>query len=148
MAKEYNNRRSPRSRNSAPRQLMVIAVTFLLGYMAASYFDVEAISKWVNAQVLAHHEMKKEPIKSQAQAAIPPKPKFEFYTLLTNEKAPGSQASTNATAAAQPASVANPTVSANAPTSSATTTSPAPTSAPTSAIVKTTTTRNQLPLVA
>jgi cell division protein FtsN len=113
MAKEYNNRRSHRSRNSAPRQFLVIAVTFILGYVAASFFDAEVISQWVNAQVLAHHEMKKEPVKPQAHAAIPPKPKFEFYTLLANEKTPGSQSSTNATAGTHAASVASNNTNAN-----------------------------------
>lgn len=141
MAKEYNNRRSPRSRNSVPRQFLAIAVTFILGYLAASFFDVEIISQWVNAQVLAHHEMKKEPTKPQAQAAIPPKPKFEFYTLLTNEKTSSAQPSANA--AAQAAAVANNTTHVNSNVPASVTSAAAQTlgsaSNPASAAVKTTT---------
>lgn len=111
MAKEYGNRRSSRSRGGAPHQFLVITFTFLLGYLTASFFDIEIISNWLNSQVLAHHEMKKEPAKPAAQrAAIPPKPKFEFYTLLTNEKTPGSQPNTNSAASTQPTANAAATV--------------------------------------
>ncbi|PWY55145.1 cell division protein FtsN [Legionella qingyii] len=111
MAKEYGNRRSSRSRSAGPHQFLVITLTFLLGYLTASFFDIETVSQWVNSQVLAHHEIKKEAPKPGAQhAAIPPKPKFEFYTLLTNEKVPNSQTNANSAASVQPAAtVATPT---------------------------------------
>lgn len=97
MGREYSTKRSGRAHTSAPQQILVMAVCFLLGYFTATVFDVDAISHWVNSQVLAHHEARKEAPKPQAerQAAIPPKPKFEFYTLLTNEKTPGSQQAAN-----------------------------------------------------
>lgn len=99
MARDYGNRRSSRPRNSAPHQLLVVIVTFLLGYLTASVVDIQTISHWMNTQVLAHHEAKPEPVKSTPQhAQVPPKPKFEFYTLLANEKVPGSaQAGSGAT---------------------------------------------------
>lgn len=123
MAKEYGNRRSSRSRGSAPHQFLVITLTFLLGYLAASFFNFEMLSRWVNTQVLAHHETKKEPSKSEAQhAAVPPKPKFEFYTLLTNEKVPSSQPNTNAAVSAQPQPAANASPTATAATSVSTAT--------------------------
>ncbi|MGL5742773.1 MAG: SPOR domain-containing protein [Legionella sp.] len=106
MAKEYGNRRSSRSRSSAPGQFLLVIVTFLLGYLTASFLDIGTVSSWVNTQVLARREARKEPVKPTQQAAIPPKPKFEFYTLLTNEKVPNSQPSTNS--AAQPVTAANP----------------------------------------
>lgn len=119
MAREYSNKRTSRQRGSAPHQFLVIVVTFLLGYLTASLFDVETIGHWMNTQVLAHHEVKKQPIKAEAQQAqIPPKPKFEFYTLLANEKAGGAAQSnpnvahTAKVAHANPAQVANPTKSA------------------------------------
>ncbi|HHF7373079.1 SPOR domain-containing protein [Legionella bozemanae] len=115
MTKEYGNRRSSRSRSSAPHQLLVSTFTFLLGYLTASFFDIETVSHWVNSQVLAHQEIKKEPAKPESQrAVIPPKPKFEFYTLLTNEKVPSSQANANSAPSAQPA--ANAAASASTPT--------------------------------
>lgn len=101
MGREYSNRRPAKARSSAPHQLLVITITFLLGYLTATVFDLETVTRWVNAQVLAHNDVNKEAAKphAQQQAAIPPKPKFEFYTLLTNEKASNSQAVAKPTAA-------------------------------------------------
>ena len=91
MARDYGTRRTARQRRAAPQQLLVVAVTFLLGYLTASYFDIETVSHWLNTQVLASHEAKPAPIKSVAQnSQLTPKPKFEFYTLLANEKGGGS----------------------------------------------------------
>jgi cell division protein FtsN len=100
-----------------------MAVCFLLGYFTATVFDVDAISHWVNSQVLAHHEARKEAPKPQPerQAAIPPKPKFEFYTLLTNEKTPNSQQAANNAAAARPAATTTTAATATAPNATATT---------------------------
>lgn len=108
MAREYSNKRSSRQRGSAPQQFLVIIVTFLLGYLTASIFDFGTISHWINTQVLAHHQEKKEPTKAAQQAPIPPKPKFEFYTLLANEKA-GGTTQPNANSTANRAAPASPT---------------------------------------
>jgi len=98
MAIDYGTRRSLRSKKRSPHQFLVITVVFLLGYFAASVFDVESVTHWLNTQVLAHHAIKKEVAKSEAQhTELPPKPKFEFYTLLANEKVSGSQSNTNTT---------------------------------------------------
>lgn len=87
MARDYGNKRATRQRGSAPRQLLVIIVTFLTGYLTATFFDVQTISTWMNTQVLANHEKQQQASKPESQQAqIPPKPKFEFYTLLANEK--------------------------------------------------------------
>lgn len=98
MARQYGNKRSSRQRGSAPQQFLVVIVTFLLGYLTASVFDVETISHWMNTQVLAHQQVKQQqPIKAEKQQAqLPPKPKFEFYTLLANEKAAGTTTQSNA----------------------------------------------------
>lgn len=123
MAREYSNKRSSRSRGGAPH-LLVITVIFLLGYLAASFFDFETVSHWVNTQVLAYHEMKKVPAKPETpkQAVNPPKPKFEFYTLLANEKTAGSQPNNHA--ATQPATAnANPVTTVQ-PTTANTNTAP------------------------
>ena len=123
MTREYGNRRSSRSRSSAPHQLLVSTFTFLLGYLTASFFDIETISHWVNSQVLAHQEIKKESVKPEAQrTVIPPKPKFEFYTLLANEKVPSSQANANSTASVQPSANAAASVTTSTiPTASTST---------------------------
>lgn len=118
MARNYSNKRSSRQNGSAPHQFLVVIVTFLLGYFTASVFDLKTISHWMNTQVLAHHEVKEQPINSTAQQAqIPPKPKFEFYTLLANEKAGGvTQSKVNA--AANHAANAPAPVPSTQPTSS------------------------------
>ncbi len=91
MAKDYGNRRAAR-RNRGPHQFLVIIVTFLFGYITASFLDVQTISQWVNTQVLAQHDDEKAPTKvAQEHKQVPPKPKFEFYTLLANERGPASQ---------------------------------------------------------
>lgn len=109
MARDYGNKRSSRQRGGAPHQFLVIIVTFLLGYLTASFFDVQTVSNWMNTQVLAHHDVKQEPVKAEAQhAKLPPKPKFEFYTLLANEKgATQPNAGTNTAAAAHQAQTAS-----------------------------------------
>jgi cell division protein FtsN len=112
MARNYSNKRSSRQSGSTPHQFLVVIVTFLLGYLTATIFDVETISHWMNTQVLAHHEVKQQPTKPGIQQAqIPPKQKFEFYTLLANEKV-GGATQTNVNAAANHTSApASPTQS-------------------------------------
>jgi cell division protein FtsN len=97
MARQYGNKRSSRQRGSVPQQFLVVIVTFLLGYLTASVFDVGTISHWINTQVLAYQQEKQQPVKAEKQQAqLPPKPKFEFYTLLANEKVAGTTTQSNA----------------------------------------------------
>jgi cell division protein FtsN len=96
MARDYGNRRPGRQRSSSPQHFLVLIVTFVLGYASATFFDFKQLSHWVNKQVLAIPEAKQEVAKAEPHAAqVPPKPKFEFYTLLANEKVP-SQANAGA----------------------------------------------------
>ncbi|MFT4058101.1 MAG: SPOR domain-containing protein [Legionella sp.] len=118
MGRQYNNRQSTRTHASAPNQFLVMTITFLLGYFVATVCDLETITNWINTQILAHHEGEKapaQPQEAQRQAAIPPKPKFEFYTLLANEKVPNSEkpaAATHSTAV-QTAAVNTATTTVN-----------------------------------
>ncbi|HAT1595829.1 TPA: SPOR domain-containing protein [Legionella pneumophila] len=103
MAKDYGNRRTSR-RNKGPHQFLVIIVTFLFGYLTASFFDIQMISQWVSTQVLAYYDAEKAPTKvAQEHKQVPPKPKFEFYTLLANERGPVSQAANQQNTANHPA---------------------------------------------
>jgi len=98
MARDYGNKRPARRSSGAPQQFLVIVVTFVFGYLTASVFDINTVSHWLNTQVLAGHEQNPNPVKSESQhSQIPPKPKFEFYTLLANEKNAGVQANANPT---------------------------------------------------
>lgn len=97
MAREYSSRRPSKAQRSAPRQFLVVTITFLLGYLTATVFDAETLTRWINAQVTAHQETNNVHEKPQApqQAKLPPKPKFEFYTLLANDKAAAPQPATS-----------------------------------------------------
>lgn len=119
MARDYGTRRTARPKNNPPNQFLVVVVTFLLGYLTASIFDMQTISHWMNTQVLASHD-KPEPVKKVAQnPAVPPKPKFEFYTLLANDKGntAGQAAKTTTTTQATPTTTAaQTTVATTSPT--------------------------------
>lgn len=99
MGRKYKNKQTSKQSGGAPHQLLVIIVTFLLGYFTAVVFDIGTVSHWVNTQVLSH---KTEPRKApkEEQAAISAKPKFEFYTLLANEKTAASNQASQANAQA------------------------------------------------
>lgn len=115
MARDYGNKRTSRQRGGA-QQFLVIIVTFLLGYLTASVFDVTTISQWLNTQVLAQHA-KQAPAKSEPHVQIPPKPKFEFYTLLANEKGatqPNTHAANHAAATVKASAQATPTATGTA----------------------------------
>lgn len=124
MGREYHNKRHvQRGRSNALSQLLVIVITFILGYLTAAVVDIQTVSHWVSAQVLAHTEVAKAVSAPQhpEQAVILPKPKFEFYTLLTNEKGANTQAPTSrsGTASSKPtaalvAQAANATSAATA----------------------------------
>lgn len=89
MAREYAYRRPNAKKRPAPHGFLTIAFSFLLGYLAAYLFDAEHLRQFVNKQVLASDPPKPAPVKPVAKKAepAPTKPKFEFYTLLANEKA-------------------------------------------------------------
>lgn len=88
MTRDYGRRPPVRQRSNAPQQVLIIAFSFVLGYFTATVFDVEKLTSFMNTQVLASHEDKPKPQKPVPthEAQLPPKPKFEFYTLLANEK--------------------------------------------------------------
>lgn len=113
MARDYGTRRTVKKRSSAPQQFLVVIVTFFLGYLTATVFDVQKISHWMNTQVL-EHEVKPEPVKTvKKDPDLPPKPKFEFYTLLANEK------DAKAAKAAQASKAANQTAQTTTPSPAA-----------------------------
>lgn len=91
MARDYGSRHTSRRRKNGPSQLLVIVFTFLLGYLSASIVDFDMLRQWMSKQVLAAQEDKPRAEKpAPHQAELPPKPKFEFYTLLANEKVPST----------------------------------------------------------
>jgi cell division protein FtsN len=98
MAKDYGRKPSRPHKGSFSKQLMLVLVSFLLGYLSALTLDFSSLSKWVNAQLAQNSSQ--IIAKSSPQQAQLPKPKFEFYTLLASEHAPeeGQAARPNPTA--------------------------------------------------
>lgn len=87
MAREYSSKRSARKGNSASQQLLLIVVTFLLGYLTASVVDIQTVGHWMNTQILESHDSTQTVVSAESKSKqAPVKPKFEFYTLLANEK--------------------------------------------------------------
>lgn len=108
MARQYGTKRSSRQRGSAPHQFLIFIITFSLGYLTASVFDIDTIKHWMNTQ-LAYEQAKQQLIKREKQQVqIPPKPKFEFYTLLTNEKNTGATTQSNINNRPSHSSASNP----------------------------------------
>ena len=70
-------------------QLGLLFVSFSGGYLCASFYDYTRLSAWVSTHVLAT-----QPVPAAdnplIQSAHLQKPKFEFYTLLTQEQRTGT----------------------------------------------------------
>jgi cell division protein FtsN len=60
-------------------------VIFVAGYLTASLYDIKSLSAWINARLSTQTVVN----KPQVQVAQLPKPKFEFYTILANERVNG-----------------------------------------------------------
>src|ERR1700733_11995661 len=104
MAKDYR-RRQVRSKSSTPRHLLWMLISFVCGYLTATVFDFTSLSSWINTQLLAQQKPKPK-IESSRKARELPKPKFEFYTLLTKDQtAPASSVAQPSTLPAPPAAV-------------------------------------------
>ena len=88
MAGNYRRKNTTRRNSGTTGQLLLIVVSVIIGYVLASFFDFNCLSTWINTHILASTSIK--PTLSNAnQRAELPKPKFEFYTLLANDKAGG-----------------------------------------------------------
>lgn len=96
MSRDYGARQSLGKKSKTANQLLLLGFGFLSGYITASFVKLETFSHWLNSQVLAYQDVKTEAkphIAKKPHASH--KPKFEFYTLLANEKAPTAQVSSH-----------------------------------------------------
>ena len=84
MAKDYGKKRMVRPSSGVLRHLAWVLSSFLIGYLSASFVDIKTVNAFLNEKLFTKQGV---PIaKNSAPEALPlPKPKFEFYTLLTNE---------------------------------------------------------------
>lgn len=83
MATQYRKRHPNHKRGVAfPQQMMFMALAFVIGYLSASLIDFRQLSIW-----LSTHSPFDGTSAGKTQLANkpahPPKPKLEFYTLLT-----------------------------------------------------------------
>lgn len=114
MAKNYNKRNQSIHQRNRWSQIMVVLMAFILGYGSAALYDFSHLSAWLNQQLLM--QQSSQPIKkvTTVQQAQLPKPKFEFYTLLTNEHQSTTESAPAQIVSAKP--VVTPTPAATAPT--------------------------------
>lgn len=93
MAKDYVKRRPQKKRSRAP-QLLVVFASFLLGYTTASFLDLSTMGGWLGKHfnpptAIANEATAKHPeARTVKEEERPPKPKFEFYTLLAKDSNP------------------------------------------------------------
>ena len=67
--------------------LWLCFLTFVFGYLAASWFDVNQLVKWIGDRFVSQPVAEKI-VEKKADIVKPVKeqhPKLEFYTLLTND---------------------------------------------------------------
>lgn len=85
MSKDYvSRRRQTKQRPNAPRRLVAIVGAFLCGYLVANVFDFTSLTAWVNKNILASKETNTH-VEARVAHKEAPKPKFEFYTLLSKD---------------------------------------------------------------
>ncbi len=82
MARAYGKRQSVRRQGGASKQVLLVFISFLLGYMGSSVLDVNQLGAWISAQWASSGKKTPSPVVARADL---PKPKFEFYTLLAKE---------------------------------------------------------------
>jgi cell division protein FtsN len=87
MTKGYGRRPIRHAGSSSTKSLFWMLTSFLCGYLTAAVFDFASLSSWVRANLLTKQNKEKAKVHVVAkQAELPPKPKFEFYTLLAKDK--------------------------------------------------------------
>ncbi|MCR9192183.1 MAG: SPOR domain-containing protein [Gammaproteobacteria bacterium] len=82
MAKEFAKKTKKSQQGQGLSAVWLCFLTFVFGYLAASWFDVNQLGHWVTAHL---HGSAVQQAPSQMQASAPVHPKLEFYTLLANE---------------------------------------------------------------
>lgn len=86
MARDYvRKRENQKPKSSAPRQILLVLASFLGGYLTATVFDVTSLTAWVNQHMATKNPKVIAAAPPPVKKAEPPKPKFEFYTLLSKD---------------------------------------------------------------
>jgi cell division protein FtsN len=84
MSRDYAARRPyPKARVQSPRRVLTIVTSFLCGYLVASVFDLNSLMTWTRQ---LYPKANPETVVAETKAQVPlPKPKLEFYTLLSKD---------------------------------------------------------------
>ena len=106
MAGNYRKKNTMRRNSGMTGQLLLVFFSVIIGYVLASFFDFNCLSTWVNTHVLAQTPTKLV-LSNTSQHAELPKPKFEFYTLLANEKVAGAPRAATVVGLEPPITLAN-----------------------------------------
>lgn len=101
MARNYGNQGFSRKQKNAWGRLLLLVFAFLSGYGTAVFFDKNTIRPWIISQTRSHpvKQHVSNPVQAQSEQNLL-KPKFEFYTLLANEKIGATSSATQPTASA------------------------------------------------
>lgn len=83
MAREYPRRQRKQANGQTGRLFTWSSVSFLIGYLLAHVYDVNKIGNIAQEQFFPHRTSSQPIVAAKPQE--PPKPKFEFYTLLSKD---------------------------------------------------------------
>lgn len=114
MARDYSKPGpSGHHKKNKTSRFKLVFLSFLVGYLAASLIHLEGIGSWLEKQKTIYFQQPASQAPKKAkpiQKAELPKPKFEFYTLLTKENQSTSSVKTSAQVKeARPSSVKSAT---------------------------------------
>lgn len=76
-------RSAKRTEGSRVSSLMLAFVAFVFGYLVATVFDIKQMHNWVNTKMQAESGAHTDSASATKKAS--PKPKLEFYTLLSQD---------------------------------------------------------------
>lgn len=83
MTREYPRRQRKQASGHTGKLLTWSSVSFLIGYLVAHVYDVNKIGNIAQEQFFPHRTSSQPIVAEKPQE--PPKPKFEFYTLLSKD---------------------------------------------------------------
>lgn len=84
MSKKNVVRNTRQNEGAKVGQAMLAFVAFVFGYLVATVFDFEHVHGWINSKIQAKKADDKVPQETTASKIVP-KPKLEFYTLLSQD---------------------------------------------------------------
>jgi cell division protein FtsN len=85
MAKKLIRRKLNHDGGSVSRQLLVVLICFLFGFLTATWVDCSRLRPWLAAFITQDSSVFPK-TRSPVEMANLPKPKLEFYTLLTSDQ--------------------------------------------------------------